>query len=106
MSRPSLATVFVTTLLFLPRLAAGADPPAALERAKALLSQNDGRSAAEVLESALTDCSSADRGQLLDLLRNAYETAGRQAVDAGETRAAETYRDNLAILNRRLTPRV
>ena len=38
---------------------------------------------------------------MLGLLREAYESAARQAETAGRTQEAEMYRDNLAIINRR-----
>ena len=99
MHRPILAALRVAPLLLLAQFAAAGNPEA-LEQAHRLLERNEARAAAEILEAALPTAAS-DRPALLQLLRQAYESAARQAEAAGKPRDAELFRDNLAILNRK-----
>ena len=99
MHRPILAALRVAPLLLLAQFAAAGNPEA-LDQAHRLLERNEARAAAEVLEAALPTAAS-DRPALLQLLRQAYESAARQAEAAGKPRDAELFRDNLAILNRK-----
>ena len=99
MHRPILAALRVAPLLLLAQFAAAGNPKA-LDQAHRLLERNEARAAAEVLEAALPTAAS-DRPALLQLLRQAYESAARQAEAAGKPRDAEQFRDNLAILNRK-----
>ncbi len=103
MHRPILAALRVAPLLLLAPFAAAGDPRA-LEQAHQLLERNEARAAAELLEAALPTAAS-DRPALLQLLRQAYESAARQAEAANKPRDAELYRDNLAILNRKQNPK-
>ncbi len=103
MHRPILAALRVAPLLLLAPFAAAGDPRA-LEQAHQLLERNEARAAAEVLEAALPTAAS-DRPALLQLLRQAYEAAARQAEAANNPRDAELFRDNLAILNRKQNPK-
>jgi hypothetical protein len=72
----------------------------AIDRATALLGRGDGRGAVAVLEAALPGAR-ADRAAVLAMLRRAYELAARQAEADGKRTEAETFRDNLEILNRK-----
>jgi hypothetical protein len=104
MHRPWSAAVLVAGCLTLCS-AAWAAAPAALQQARALLARNDGAGAAALLEEALSEASETDRRAIVDALRTAYDLAAKQAETAGQKSAAETYRDNLAILNRKPVPR-
>ena len=103
MHRPILAALRVAPLLLLAQFAAAGNPEA-LDQAHRLLERNEARAAAEILEAALPTAAS-DRPALLQLLRQAYESAARQAEAAGKPRDAEQFRDNLAILNRKSKPK-
>ena len=103
MHRPILAALRVAPLLLLAQFAAAGNPEA-LDQAHRLLERNEARAAAEILEAALPTAAS-DRPALLQLLRQAYESAARQAEAAGKPRDAEQFRDNLAILNRKPKPK-
>jgi hypothetical protein len=72
----------------------------ALDQARQRLTGHDAPGAAALLESALPGAAGGDRAALLGLLRQAYEAAARQAETAGKADSAESYRDNLAILDR------
>jgi outer membrane biosynthesis protein TonB len=102
MHRPSAAAYLAAWLL--ATLAAAADASDAIDRAKALLDQGEGREAAAALESALPAASAAERPELLKALRRAYDLAARQSEAAGQAREADAYRDNLRILNRKTVP--
>ncbi|MDR3632293.1 MAG: hypothetical protein P4L84_00575 [Isosphaeraceae bacterium] len=78
-----------------------AGTPQALGQARALLERSEPKAAAEVLESALTSATVADRPTVLEMLRRAYDSAARQADAAGKPDEAELYRENLAILDRK-----
>jgi hypothetical protein len=102
MQRPLSAAVLAASLLVIhSSIRAGTQED--LERARALLTRDDGRAAAAVLEAALPASSAELRTQVLDELRRAYELAATQADAAGRSREADAYRDNLRILTR--TPR-
>ncbi len=102
MHRPILAALRVAPLLWIVHFAA-AGSPEAIDRAQRLLERNEARAAAGILEAALPTAAS-ERPALLQLLRQAYESAARQAEAAGRPRDAEQFRDNLAILNRKSKP--
>src|SRR5262249_23253427 len=72
-----------------------ADAHEAIDRARAMLSRNDARGAVAALEEALPTVTPDDRRGLLDLLREAYEAAIRQAEVDGRPGDAEAFRDNL-----------
>jgi hypothetical protein len=92
-----------TVLLIGPgTLPVGADaPPGTLGQARSLLAANQASQAIDVLEDALNTSDSAQQADLLELLRQAYAAAAREAEAAGRPSDAEHYRDNLQILNRK-----
>jgi hypothetical protein len=102
MQRPLSAAVLAASLLVIPT-SIRAGTPEDLARARALLTREDGRAAAALLEAALPAATAELRAQVLRELRRAYELAATQAEAAGRDREAEAYRDNLRILTR--TPR-
>src|SRR5689334_14531080 len=98
----SHSAAILAALLSFSALAAGAGTsPDSIQQAKRLLERNDAAGAAALLESALPNTTTADRGAILDLLRSAYDSAARQAEAAGRADDAAAYRDNLEILNRK-----
>ncbi len=99
MHRPYTAALLAALSLFSPTITVAADPAQSLEQARALLAKSDGKAAARVLESALPGVSAQWRSELLDLLRTSYEQAIVQAEAEGDSSAAATYRENLAIIN-------
>ena len=95
----SLATLLVVATLGLaPPSPAGTSE--AVAEARRLLARDDGIAAVAILETALPE-SGGGKDALLDLLQKAYEVAAKQAQDAGRSREAETYRENLKILTRK-----
>jgi hypothetical protein len=98
----SHSAAILAALLSFSALAAGAGTsPDSIQQAKRLLERNDAAGAAALLESALPNTTTADRGAILELLRSAYDSAARQAEAAGRADDAAAYRDNLDILNRK-----
>ncbi len=93
------AAVLVASLSLFTEFAT-ADTFEAQRQARKLLARNDARAAAVLLEDALPDASS-DRAAVFELLRQAYESAAKQAEAEGRPRDAETFRDNLEILSRK-----
>jgi hypothetical protein len=101
MPRPDLTAVLAVSML-VAWSAAKADAPAdPIQGAKACLDRGDGRGAATVLEDALPTASGELRSRILESLKSAYEMAIRQAESDGLRGEADSYRENLAILNRR-----
>src|SRR3954451_11290348 len=100
MHRPRSAAVLVASLALVFVADATAIAADGLDQARTLLARQDGRGAAVILEGALS-ADPSRRGAVLDLLRQAYTLAARQAESAGRTHEAEMYRDNLEILNRK-----
>ncbi|MBV8269333.1 MAG: hypothetical protein JO252_23670 [Planctomycetaceae bacterium] len=102
MHRSLSAAVLVAWMWWFSRGAVEAGTSDALARARDHLAQGDARAAVTDLEDVLPVAESPpERDQLLGLLREAYESAARQAEATGRTQEAEMYRDNLAIINRR-----
>jgi hypothetical protein len=102
MHRSLSAAVLVALMWWLPWSAVEAGTSDTLAQARDHLAQGDARAAVTDLEDVLPVAASPpERDQLLGLLREAYESAARQAEAAGRTQEAEMYRDNLAIINRR-----
>lgn len=101
MHGPSLATLLVALSLGSP-----SDSTAdAVVRARARLGGDDGIAAVAILEAALPEAApGSEKLAVLDLLRQAYESAAKQAQAAGKLADAETYRENLKILNRKARP--
>jgi hypothetical protein len=75
-----------------------------LDQARQRLARRDAPGAAALIEAALPAAGAADRPALLGLLRQAYDAAARQAEAAGKTDEAAEYRENLAILDRKVHP--
>ncbi len=104
MHGPSLATMLVVLMLG----SVQASPPStadAIAEARGKLDVNDGAAAVAILESALTEAGAGkDKDAVLELLRQAYESASKQAQAAGRVAEAETYRENLKILTRKSRP--
>jgi hypothetical protein len=103
MHGPSLSTLLVVASLGLYGSSTTAGTPDALEAARKKLAQQDGIAAAALLEDALPEAGSS-KDAVLGLLQQAYEAAASQAQKAGRNRDAETYRENLKILQRRIRP--
>lgn len=102
MHGPSLATLMVVVLLG-GTTTLSADSAGAIAEARGLLARDDAASAVASLEDALIE-PGADKAALLDVLRQAYEQAARRSEAGGKAREAETYRENLRILNRGARP--
>jgi hypothetical protein len=106
MHGPSLATLLV--VLTLGSAQAQPSPPSTADvvaEARGKLAANEGVAAVAILESALPGAGAGkDKDAVLELLRQAYESAARQAQAAGRVDEAETYRENLKILTRKSRP--
>ena len=114
MHRPFVAAIMAAPLLFAP-IAVGAaaeDPPRPAEPATRLVAEalesaaievrdGDPRAAVSALEAILRAAGSADRPAILDALRHSYPAAARRAEAESQPRRAASYRENLAILERR-----
>ena len=99
MHGPSLPTLLVVFTLGLAQSSpAGTQDSVAEARRK--IARDEGIAAVAILEAALPEAG-AGKEAVLDLLRKAYELAARQARESGRAREAETYEENLKILNRR-----
>lgn len=98
MHRPRPAAALVAISYMFSLAVANAGTTEALARARALLARDDAKGAVTVLERALPG-DPAGRVELLALLRESYATAAKLAEAAGDSQAAELYRDNLEILN-------
>jgi hypothetical protein len=104
MHGPSLATLLVALML---GSAPGTTPPTSdlVAEARRKLDANDGVAAVAILESALPEAAAGkDKDAVLDLLRQAYDSAAKQAQAAGRADEADTYRENLKILTRKSRP--
>jgi hypothetical protein len=105
----SLTAALAAALGLLPGLssppsARAGSTPAAVQNAEARLARDDPRGAVSALEAALPGAPEADRAAVLDLLRRAYPAAARKAEGDGQHDQAESYRENLSILERTLRP--
>lgn len=69
-----------------------------LDQARTLLANRESQKAAAILEEALPGSTPTDRGDMVSLLRQAYQNLISQAEAAGKAREVAEYRDNLAIL--------
>jgi hypothetical protein len=70
----------------------------ALAEARILLAGRDYEKAGHVLEDALVEADSKSKAEIIALLRQTYRNLITQAEEAGKSREAAAYRDNLAIL--------
>ena len=104
MHRPSLASLLLIASLLDPSPSRG-DTAGSIADARRLLARDDGAAAAPLLEDALA-AAGVDKPVVLDLLRQSYERAARRSDADGKPREAETYRENLRILNRGSKPSV
>ena len=88
-----------------PVLSARAETPraSALAQARRDLDGQNPVAAVGTLERALPDAG-RDKPAVLELLRKAYDQAARQCEARGKPAEAETYRENLRILNRSAKP--
>lgn len=80
--------------------AAADDFQTALDQARYLIDQRDGKGAIAILEPFVTNPPVERRDDLKKILRSAYSKAIEQAVAAGSKDEAKEYREILAILNR------
>jgi len=69
-----------------------------LDQARTLLANRESQKAAAILEESLPGSTPTDRGDMVSLLRQAYQNLISQAEAAGKAREVAEYRDNLAIL--------
>ena len=69
-----------------------------LDKARTLVANREYQKAAAVLEEGLPASTADDRGEMVGLLRQAYQNLIKQAEASGNSREAAEYRDNLAIL--------
>jgi hypothetical protein len=103
MHGPSLSAILVVASLGFFVSSTPAGTPDVIEEARNKLARQDGIAAAALLEEALPQAGPS-KDVVLDLLQRAYEIAASQALKAGRTRDAETYRENLKILKRKARP--
>ena len=103
MHGPSIAVLLVVATLGLASPSSMAGSADAIAEARRKLSAEDGIAAVAILEEALPGAAE-NKESVLTLLQQAYEVAARQATRAGHPREAETYRENLKILNRKSRP--
>jgi hypothetical protein len=103
MHGPSLAVLLVVATLGLASPTSIAGSADALAEARRKLAAEDGIAAVAILEEALPGATES-KDSILSLLQQAYEAAAKQATKAGRPRDAETYRENLKILNRKPRP--
>ncbi len=75
--------------------------PEALGEARSLLEQGQAARAVVCLEDALAATPRDLQGAYIELLRQAYAAAAKEAEARGRSGEAESYRDNLEILGRK-----
>ena len=91
-------------LLFLVAAIAALTPgdvDKALVKAREHLARAEATQAVSVLEDALFDAQTTERSGLIAELRLAYDIAAAEAEKVGKAQDAQTFRENLAILNRK-----
>jgi hypothetical protein len=98
---PPLPAAVLAVLLFiaLPTPATSAATPEAVGQARSLLEKGQAGAAVQLLEETVADATSDQQPALLEVLRQAYAAATKEAMARGQTGDAEQYRDNLEILN-------
>jgi hypothetical protein len=96
----TLIAAYLLAILTSTLVAAASDLAGSVAHARRLIEAKDHGAAVAVLEDALVEAESKDRPAIVQLLRESYAALAKQAEAAGNKRAAEHYRDNLAILNR------
>ena len=93
-----IAFLLVVLSVFGKTLGAATTASEILDQARSLVANREYQKAAAMLEEVLPGSTAADRGELIGLLRQAYQNLISQAEVSGKDREAEEYRDNLAIL--------
>ncbi|WP_435022122.1 peptidase MA family metallohydrolase [Tundrisphaera sp. TA3] len=104
MHRPALACLLILATLAASSPARG-DAAGAIADARRQLAGRDAIAAASTLEAALATAG-GEKSAVLDLLRTAYAQAAQQCEAQGKPGEAETYREDLRILNRSIKPTV
>src|SRR5437773_2330731 len=96
--RPFLAAPLAAILLVLSASRARGDVSETLDRAMTMLDRGEPQAAVRLLESVLAERKKP--AEFLPTLAQAYESAASKAELAGQSQLAESYRENLRILNR------
>src|SRR5271157_5890730 len=93
-----IALMLLVLSVFGETLGAATGASEILDQARTLVANREYQKAAAMLEEGLPGSPPADRGDMVGLLRQAYQNLISQAEAAGNAREAAEYRDNLAIL--------
>ena len=93
-----IALLLVVLSVFGKTLGAATGASEILDQARTLVANREYQKAAALLEEGLPGSPPADRGDMIGLLRQAYQNLINQAEASGKAREAAEYRDNLAIL--------
>jgi hypothetical protein len=93
-----IALLLVILSVFGKTLGAATGASEILDQARTLMANREYQEAAALLEEGLPGSPPADRGDMIGLLRQAYQNLISQAEASGKAREAAEYRDNLAIL--------
>ncbi|MGO9814622.1 MAG: peptidase MA family metallohydrolase [Isosphaeraceae bacterium] len=93
-----IALMLVVPSVFGKTLGAATGTSEILDQARTLVANREYQKAAALLEEGLPGSPPADRGDMIGLLRQAYQNLINQAEASGKAREAAEYRDNLAIL--------
>jgi len=93
-----IALMLLVLSVFGKTLGAATGASEILDQARTLVANREYQKAAAMLEEGLPGSPLADRGDMVGLLRQAYQNLISQAEAAGKAREAAEYRDNLAIL--------
>ena len=94
-----IALLLVVLSVFGKTLGAATGASEILDQARTLVANREYQKAAALLEEGLPGSPPADRGDMIGLLRQAYQNLIDQAEASGKAREAAEYRDNLAILD-------
>ena len=93
-----IALLLVVLSVFGMTLGAATGASEILDQARTLVANREYQKATALLEEGLPGSPPADRGDMISLLRQAYQNLISQAEASGKAREAAEYRDNLAIL--------
>ncbi len=94
-----IALLLVVLSVFGKPLGAATGASEILDQARTLVANREYQKAAVLLEEGLPGSPPADRGDMIGLLRQAYQNLINQAEASGKAREAAEHRDNLAILD-------
>jgi len=94
-----IALMLLVLSVFGKPLGAATGASEILDQARTLVANREYQKAAALLEEGLPGSPPADRGDMVGLLRQAYQNLISQAEAAGKAREAAEYRDDLAILD-------